>query len=232
MTVKALETVTIADSMEVTCVLREVFSDSVQVTEAEEISLAIVEILLLEGKLEAYDITIFDLVMISAQVAAVALVLIRLVVLLARLLIFVLAAVIVELLAERMAALAVCADVEVTQDKIAVMASSSYFLHTPKVVLQALSCVVMALALLLVLQFFSDWAVVFSLGPSQHPQASETLVLEEPILLPIQEPVSLMKLVTKVSHKEMSVVLGWGKLAGLQDLFTSISQSKRVLVRF
>ena len=42
-----------ADSMEVTWVCREILSVAVQVTEAEEISLAMVEILLLEGKLEA-----------------------------------------------------------------------------------------------------------------------------------------------------------------------------------
>ena len=59
-----------------------------------------------------------------------------------------------------------------------------------------------------------------------------------------------MKLVTRLSHRVIKVVLGCGKLAGLlqyrnvmvrlspfsvcpyHDLFTSISQSKRVLVRF
>lgn len=52
-TTRALETRTMADSMEVTWVCREIFSVAVQVTDAEEISLAMVEILLLEGKLEA-----------------------------------------------------------------------------------------------------------------------------------------------------------------------------------
>ena len=42
-----------AVSIEVTWVLREVFSEVVQVTEAPEISLARVEILELEGKLVA-----------------------------------------------------------------------------------------------------------------------------------------------------------------------------------
>jgi len=46
---RALETSVIADSMEVTWVRREVFSVLVQVTEALEISFAIIEILLLEG---------------------------------------------------------------------------------------------------------------------------------------------------------------------------------------
>ena len=123
-----------------------------------------------------------DLVIISAQLTAVAR-LLRLPELeleLARLLILVLAAVMEALLAERVAALAVCSAVVVTQDMIAVTASSSYFLHTPKAVLHLLSCVVMALALLLVLQLFREWAVLFSLGPNQHPQASDTFVLEDP----------------------------------------------------
>ena len=154
--------------------------------------------------------------MISEQLAATALVLILPELLLdARLLILVLAAAMEALFAERIAALAVWADVEVTQDRIAVIASSSYFLQVPKAVLHLLSCLVMALALLLVLQLFSEWAVVFSLGPNQHPQASDTLVLEEPIDFPIHVPVSLMKLVTSLSHMAMKVVLGWGKLAGL-----------------
>ena len=157
------------------------------------------------------------MVITSAQLTAVAR-LLRLPELeleLARLLIFVLAAVRETLLAERLAAWAVCWAVVVAQDMIAVTASSSYFLHTPKVVLHLLSWVVMALALLLVLQLFREWAVVLSFGPSQHPQASDTFVLEEPNDLPIQLPVSLMKLVTRLSHRLIRVVLGWGKLAGL-----------------
>ena len=122
--------------------------------------------------------------MISAQLTAVARLLrlpeLELELELARLLILVLAAVMEALLAERVAALAVCSAVLVTQDMIAVTASSSYFLHTPKAVLHLLSCVVMALALLLVLQLFREWAVLFSLGPNQHPQASDTFVLEDP----------------------------------------------------
>ena len=120
--------------------------------------------------------------MTSAQLTAVArlLRLPELEVELARLLIFVLAAVMEALFAERVAALAVCSAVVVTQDMIAVTASSSYFLQTPNAVLHLLSCLVMALALLLVLQLFRECAVVFSFGPSQHPQASDTFVLEAP----------------------------------------------------
>ena len=190
--------------------------------------------------------------MISAQLTAVARILRlpELDVELARLLILVLAAVMEALLAERVAALAVCSAVVVAQDMIAVMASSSYFLHTPKAAVHLLSCVVMALALLPVLQLFRECAVLFSFGPSQHPQASDTFVLEDPNDFPTQVPVSLMKLVTRLLHRLIKVVLGCGKLAVLlqyrnvmrlsppslcfsyQDLFTSISQSKSVLVRF
>ena len=95
-----------------------------------------------------------EMVTISAQVLAAALT--KRPVAVARLLIFVLAAVMVELLADRVAALAVCSAVVVTQDMMAVMASSSYFLQTPKAVLHLLSCLVTALALLLVLQLFSE----------------------------------------------------------------------------
>merc|ERR1719219_305661 len=90
----------------------------------------------------------------------------------------------------------------------------------------------MALALLLVLHIFSDRAVVLSFAPSQQLQASDTLVLAEPNVLLIHFVVSLMKLVTRLSHIEIKVVFGCGKLAVLHDLLTSTSQSKRVLVRF
>ena len=155
--------------------------------------------------------------MTSAQLTAVArlLLLPELELELARLLIFVLAAVMVELLADRVAALAVCSAVVVTQDMMAVMASSSYFLQTPKAVLHLLSCLVTALALLLVLQLFSEWAVVFSLGPSQQPQASDTFVLADPMDFPTQVPVSLMKLVTRLLHRLIKVALGLGKFSGL-----------------
>ena len=85
----------------------------------------------------------------------------------------------------------------------------------------------MALALLLVLQLFREWAVLFSLGPSQHPQASDTLVLEEPSDLPTQLPVSLMKLVTRLSQRVMRVVLGWGKLAVLLK-YRKVSEAQMV----
>jgi len=146
--------------------------------------------------------------MISAQLTAVALILRFPELLLAKLLIFVLAAVIEALLTERTAAFAVCADVEVTQDMMAVMASSSYFLQVPNAVLHLFSCWVMALELLLVLQLFRDWAVVFSIGPTQHPQASDTLVLADPNDLATQVPVALMKLVTSESQRETSVEFG------------------------
>ena len=155
------------------------------------------------------------MVITSAQLTAVALILLFPVLLLAKLLIFALAAVMLALLTERTAAFAVWAEVEVTQDMMAVMASSSNFLQVPKAVLHLVSCLVMALALLLVLQLLRDWAVVLSIGPTQHPQASDTFVLVEPKDLATQTPVALMKLSTSESQRLTSVVFGWGKLAGL-----------------
>ena len=153
--------------------------------------------------------------MTSAQLAAVALILRLPELLPAKLLILALAAVMEALFTERTVALAVCCAVVVTQDMMAVRASSSYFLHVPKAVLHLFSCLVMALALLLVLHCFSDWAVLFSMGPTQHPQASDTFVLVEPNVLFKHAVVAVVKLLTRLSHKVVSVVLGFGKFDGL-----------------
>merc|ERR1712110_128004 len=62
--------------------------------------------------------------------------------------------------------------------------------------------------------------------------AQEEMAVMAPMVLPRHIPASVVKLVTRSLHRLMKVKFGWGMLAGLQEAFTSFSQSKRVLVRF
>ena len=90
----------------------------------------------------------------------------------------------------------------------------------------------MALALSEALQDLMDCAVWLSCGPTQHPHASDTLVLVPPMVLLRQAWTAVLKLLVRFSHMVMKVVFGCGKLAGLHEALTLSSQSNSVLVRF
>ena len=91
----------------------------------------------------------------------------------------------------------------------------------------------MALASLLILQDLRALTVVLRSLSVKHLQASVLLVLVplKPMALVRQDPAWVLKVVVRLLQRLMKVMLGWGKLAGLQDLLTLISQSNKVLVR-
>jgi len=231
---RALLTTLMAASMLVTWVPRDFFSSAVQVTEEDTPVISAASVVKsFEGKLLALLMSALVLERISAQLVATALTTLPLELLdPARALILVFASVRALLLALRVAAFLVSPVEDWAQAMMEGMASSSYFLHTLKALLQALNCLLMAVASLLALQDLMEFAVFASWGPSQQPQASDTLVLVAPMDLLMQIWTENLKAPTSLLQLLMKVKLGWGKLAGLQDLLTLSSQSNRVLVRF
>ena len=167
------------------------------------------------------------MVMISAQVAAALALTIRPVAV-ARLLIFVLAAVKEALLVVRMAAFFISLLESLVQVEMALAAESSNFRHFWKAEVQLCRAFVMAADSLLALQFFTAEAVMFS--SCQQEQALGMLV--PLIVISRHSPAFFVNLSTRVLQLLMKVTFGWGMLAGLQALFTLISQAKRVSVRF
>lgn len=81
------------------------------------------------------------------------------------------------------------------------------------------------------MHFLTEIAVMFSCGPTQQLQASSADSAFFPMVLFRHVSVAVLKFETRVSHSEIAVLFGWGKLAVLHDLLTSTSQSNRVLVR-
>jgi len=161
------------------------FSESEQVmVPAPEISLAMVEILLLVGNSVARELNDVALEMTSAQVVATALILLPDdVVEPARLLILVLAAVNESLLAFRVAALAVSLSVDWLHAMMAGIASSSYFRHLLKAPVHFFNAAAIAFASDGSLHCFIMVAVSFSADPVQQLQASDVFVFVDPIVL-------------------------------------------------
>merc|ERR1719215_206843 len=230
---RAALTVVMAVSRLVTWVVSDFFSASLQDTEeATPVISAASLVRSLEGNLVDFVRRAVVLEMISAQLVAVALTTRLPLELPARALALALTEVRESLLALRVAAFLVKPVEDWEQAAMEGIASSSYFLHTLKALLHLLNCFEIFLASSLALQDLVALAVSASWGPIQQPQASETLVLVVPRVLLRQTWTENLNCVTSFSQLLMKVVLGWGKLAGLQDLLTLSSQSNKVLVRF